>query len=162
MTDRRTTDTASGTNQPSPQPAPGKGRRLPRWRTLVIAGGAAAVLAAGAITYAVTRPVEPGFDNPEAIAALLAERGAPCRDFAGEGDGRADKRGACYVDGEKVIIATFGSRVEVEEHWERQLEQTADNETLGMVIGESWTISGAARAYLRHAATALKAEYRTN
>jgi hypothetical protein len=128
----------------------------------VIAGGVVAALAAGALTYVLTRPVEPGFDSPEAIAAMLAERGAPCADFADDGDGRADERGACYVDGEKIVIATFGSRAEAEAHWDRQLATVAENEALGMVIGDKWTISGSARAYLRHAAEILRAEYRNN
>lgn len=120
------------------------------------------LLAAGGVTYFLTRSAEPGFGSPEAISELLADRGAPCEDFSDDGEGLADKRGTCYVGGEKIIIATFDSREEAEAHWERQLRVAADNETVGMVIGDKWTISGAARAYLRHAAEVLDAEYRSN
>jgi len=128
----------------------------------VIAGAVVAVLAAGGLGYALTRSAEPGFDSPEAIAALLEQRGAPCTDFEAGGDGRADKRGTCRADGQEIVIATFGSRAEVEAHWERQVAAAADNEAVGMVIGERWSISGPARAYLRHAAEVLDAEYRAN
>jgi hypothetical protein len=136
--------------------------RRPRRLVLAVVAGVVALLVAGGVTYVLTRPVEPGYDSPEAIAALLAERGAPCQDFDDDGDGRAEKRGACYVDGEKIIIATFKSRADAEAHWERQLGLVAENEVLGMVIGDKWTISGSARAYLRHAAEILEAEYRSN
>jgi hypothetical protein len=129
---------------------------------LAVAGGVAALVALGVVAYALTRPVEPGFDSPEAIAALLEERGAPCAEFEAGGDGRADERGSCLVDGERIIIATFGSRDEVEAHWERQAGTAADNESVGMVIGDRWSISGTARTYLEHAADVLDAEYRAN
>ncbi len=133
-----------------------------RWIALAIAGAFGLMLAVAGATYALTRPAGGGFDSPEAIAALLAERGAPCQDFEPDDKGQADERGTCYVDGQKVIIAVFGSRAEAERHWERQLGAAADNESVGMVIGDRWTISGAARAYLRHAAEILDAEYRAN
>jgi hypothetical protein len=137
-------------------------RRRPRWLVLAVIASVVALLVAGGAIYLMTRPVEPGFDSPEAIAALLAERGAPCADFDDDGGGRADKRGACYVDDEKIMIATFDSRAQVDEHWERQLGLAGENQTIAMVIGDTWTISGNARAYLRHAAEILQAEYRTN
>jgi hypothetical protein len=138
------------------------GRRRRRWVVVAAAAGVALLLAAAGVGYVLTRPAEPGYDSPEAIAELLAERGAPCTDFSDGGDGRADQRGSCRADGQEIIIATFGSRADVEAHWRRQLETAADNESVGMVIGDRWTISGAARAYLRHAAEALDAEYRQN
>jgi hypothetical protein len=140
----------------------GAARRRPSRRQLLIAAGVLVVLLAAGVGYALTRSVEPGYGSPEAISELLAERGAPCEDFDSDGEGRADKRGTCYVDGERVIIATFGSRAEVEAHWERQLATAADNDVIGMVIGDKWTVSSTARAYLRHAAEVLHAEYRNN
>jgi hypothetical protein len=136
------------------------GRR--RWLRFAIAGAAGAVLAAAGLAYALTRPAEPGFDSPEAIAALLEQRGAPCTGFHAGGEGRADERGTCRADGQEIVIATFGSRAEVEAHWERQVGAAADNDAVGMVIGDRWSISGPARAYLRHAAEVLDAEYRAN
>jgi hypothetical protein len=120
------------------------------------------VLAAVGLGYWLTRPVTPGFDSPEAIAALLAERGAPCEDFEPDGGGLAKERGACFVNGERVVIATFDSRKDVEAHWERQIQVAPDNKTVGMVIGPTWSISGTATTYLQHAAELLDAEYRSN
>jgi hypothetical protein len=127
-----------------------------------VAGGAAAVLVAAGVVYALTRPAEPGFDSPEAIAALLAERGLPCEGFDAGGDGRADERGTCRAEGKEIIIATFESRADVEAHWERQVKVAPENETVGMVIADRWSISGTALTYLQRAADALDAEYRTN
>ncbi|HEU5110773.1 MAG TPA: hypothetical protein VFT95_19715, partial [Micromonosporaceae bacterium] len=78
------------------------------------------------------------------------------------GEGLADERGTCTVDGQEIVIATFDSRAEVEAHWDRHSGAAADNDAVGMVIGDRWTISGPARAYLRHAAEVLDAEYRAN
>lgn len=150
-----------GTASAAPAGIRGRAGGRRRWIGLAVAGAVVILVAAG-VVYAVTRPVEPGFDSPEAISVLLAERGAPCTDFEGDGEGHAQERGTCYADGKKIIIATFASRAEVEAHWERQLSAAADSEPVGMVIGDTWTISGTSKAYLRHAATVLGAEFRSN
>jgi hypothetical protein len=149
--------------EPTPAATPTGGpTRRRRWIRYAVAGAVIAAIVAAGLGYALTRDADPGFDSPEAIAALLEQRGAPCTDFDAGGDGRADERGACRADGQKIVIATFGSRAEVEAHWERQVAAAADNEAVGMVIGDRWSISGPARAYLRHAAEVLDAEYRAN
>jgi hypothetical protein len=156
------TDPSAAPASTTPAPAAVDSLRGPRWLLPAVVAGLVVVLAAAGLTYWLNRPAKSGFDSPEGIAALLAERGAPCADYESDDEGLAKERGACFVNGERVIIAVFESRPDVEAHWERQLQVAPDNQTVGMVIGPTWSISGTATTYLQHAAELLDAEYRSN